>query len=719
MNKSRPGGPTGKRPGPGQRPGGSGYPLELRLRAVEEIIRQGAPYQDVARAYGVGTTTLSAWVRSYRLQGVEGLKAIRVPAQPDQRPKADPRHQAVGALRREHPEYGTRRIRDILARFEALGVSETEVRRILHDEGLLESRPATAPREHPERRFERAEPNQLWQSDIFTFLLRKHQRVYVAVFMDDHSRFIVGHALAHHQKSELVMEAFERGIAAFGAPREILTDQGRQYTAWRGTTEFEQELRREGIRHIKSRPQHPQTLGKVERFWKTLWEEFLSRTVFADFADLERRLSLFIDAYNFQRPHQALGGLVPADRFFRAAPHVREAIEKNIDKNALRLAQQQPVEKPFYLVGRLGDRDLSIAASEDGLRVQMGDETPRTINLRREVNDESKERPARLERTESAARAADAEVAADERAGRDGQEALPSGPVGPERGDARLSGHRGSTDLTRDLLPARDAGAVRHAPGPDAGSREYGGGRAARGPDGSHGDPRQEAREGEAARRAAPAPHEASPEAGTGHDGQGPPNEAGSEIDDHWKRAFGGQEEGRDLDERKPFDPESDWHGRAVIWDRKLAGENAGPPEAPHGQAQEKLRPDPARAAFGERPVRSGPLGDIGRNVGEPGGPQAGPLADSLPDPDAPGPRRDDREPLAGKARAAGEESRDGLFPARERAPLAREPSPPWACRDDRETPRGGEQPPEGRRQADDPDATEADESDHEPRDPR
>src|SRR5688572_11376573 len=92
--------------------------------------------------------------------------------------------------------------------------------------------------------------------------------------MDDHSRFIVSHALAHHQRSELVMEALARGIATYGTPEEILTDQGRQYTAWRGETDFERELRRNGIRHVKSRPQHPQTLGKVERFWKTLWDEF-------------------------------------------------------------------------------------------------------------------------------------------------------------------------------------------------------------------------------------------------------------------------------------------------------------------------------------------------------------------------------------------------------------------------------------------------------------
>ena len=62
---------------------------------------------------------------------------------------------------------------------------------------------------------------------------------------------------------------------------------------------------------MKSRPQHPQTLGKIERFWKTLWEELLSRTVFADFADCARRLGLFIDGYNFQRPHQGLAQACP------------------------------------------------------------------------------------------------------------------------------------------------------------------------------------------------------------------------------------------------------------------------------------------------------------------------------------------------------------------------------------------------------------------------
>jgi hypothetical protein len=94
----------------------------------------------------------------------------------------------------------------------------------VHEEGLIPEGPAeTGPREHPERRFERAAPNQLWQSDIFTFLLRRQERLYVAAFLDDHSRYLVSFALAHHQKSSLVLEAQQR----VGA-RQALRQQSQQ-----------------------------------------------------------------------------------------------------------------------------------------------------------------------------------------------------------------------------------------------------------------------------------------------------------------------------------------------------------------------------------------------------------------------------------------------------------------------------------------------------------
>src|SRR5262245_22274013 len=366
--------------------GGREVPVEMKLRAVQERLR-GTPQRDVAKAFGVSEAAVTKWLSQFRQDGAEGLMGRRG-GQPKRPSRPTPQRERIVELKKSHEDWGTRRIRDVLRRFEALGVSEQQVRKILHEEGLIQAAPVVVDRDHGPRRFERSAPNQLWQSDIFTFLHRRQERLYVCVFMDDHSRFVVGHALAHHQKSVLVMEAFERGVAAFNQPEEVLTDNGRQYTVWRGETEFEIALKRLGIRHIRSRPQHPQTLGKVERFWKTLWDEFLGRTVFAHYVDAQHRLEHFVKHYNFQRPHQALDGAVPADRYFRAAAHVRAEIERQVAANALRLALEQPPRKPFYVVGQLGDQHLSIAAGGTGLEVRVGD-TSQTIPLK-EHDDETR-----------------------------------------------------------------------------------------------------------------------------------------------------------------------------------------------------------------------------------------------------------------------------------------------------------------------------------------
>src|SRR5256712_1493565 len=334
------------------------HSLELKLQVLQQL-NAGAAVSDVCRAFGLAVTTVGLWRRAYAQGGYEALFP-KVPGPAKRQTAADdPRREAVTALKRANPEYGTRRIRDLLKRFEALPISEREVRRMLHEANLLEA-PAKTPRPEPgPRRFERAEPNQLWQSDIFTFLLRRHERVYVCALLDDHSRFIVGWSMARHQKEFLVREALEHAIAKYGVPKEVLTDNGRQYTAWRGTTRFEEELRRPGVRHLKSRPQHPQTLGEVGRFWKTLWDEFLSRTVFASYEDCEKRLGLYVDGYNFQRPHQALSGMTPADRFFRAAAQVRAGGEAQGRANSLRLSHPQPGQNPSYPRRKLGDTRMT------------------------------------------------------------------------------------------------------------------------------------------------------------------------------------------------------------------------------------------------------------------------------------------------------------------------------------------------------------------------
>src|SRR5437763_9865988 len=115
----------------------------------------------------------------YRRLGEKGL-GLEKPG-PKPKPRVpDARRDAVVAMKQAFGHFGARKISDSLKRFEAIGVSETQVRRILHEEGLLPEQQPTVPKgPPPERRFERAEPNQMWQSDIFEFWLRRHQKLYV------------------------------------------------------------------------------------------------------------------------------------------------------------------------------------------------------------------------------------------------------------------------------------------------------------------------------------------------------------------------------------------------------------------------------------------------------------------------------------------------------------------------------------------------------------
>src|SRR5437879_1775988 len=110
-----------------------------------------------------------------------------------------------------------------------------------------------------------------------------------------------------------------------------------------------------------------------------MWRECLESAVFVDLGDAQRRIGLFIDHYNFQRPHQGIGGLVPADRFFGAAPEVLQTLRARVAVNALELARQGLPKAPFYLTGQVGGQPFSVHA--EGERVILTG----TAGERREV----------------------------------------------------------------------------------------------------------------------------------------------------------------------------------------------------------------------------------------------------------------------------------------------------------------------------------------------
>ena len=271
-------------------------------------------------------------------------------------------------LKEAHPEWGCQRISDMLLRGPALPASPSAVAQVLHEAGYASEEVPTRPHEPKVTSFERARPNQLWQTDLFTFILkRQNRRVYLVAFLDDHSRFIVGYGLHASQSTALVLEVLRAAIAGFGTPEEILTDNGTQYVTWRGKSAFTRECEKRGIQQIVASPRRPQTLGKIERFWGTLWRECVETAVFVDLGDARQRIGLFIDHYNFQRPHQGIDGAAPADRFFGAAAEVKRTLAARVAANALELARHGVPKAPFYLTGQVGGQPFSVHA--EGERV--------------------------------------------------------------------------------------------------------------------------------------------------------------------------------------------------------------------------------------------------------------------------------------------------------------------------------------------------------------
>lgn len=340
---------------------------EQRLLLLDTWQRSGLPAADFAALVGVSKFTLFAWKKKFEQEGPAGLmdKPKGTPAG-SRLPELTKR--TILMLKQANPDWGCQKISDMLLRGPALPASASAVAKVLHEAGYTLEEGPTRP--HPQRatRFERAKPNQLWQTDLFTFMLkRQNRRVYLVAFMDDHSRFLVGYGLHASQSSALVIEVLRASLTAYGVPEEVLTDNGSQYVTWRGKSAFSKELEKRGVQQIVAAPRRPQTLGKIERFWGTLWRECIESAVFVDLGEARQRIGLFIDHYNFQRPHQGIDGLVPADRFFGAASEVRRTLEARVQANALELARHGLPKAPFYLTGQAGGQSFSVHA--EGERV--------------------------------------------------------------------------------------------------------------------------------------------------------------------------------------------------------------------------------------------------------------------------------------------------------------------------------------------------------------
>ena len=366
------------------------FTKDEKLKAVRLYLEEGFSMTMVCEEVGVSRSCLGLWLEAYRSSGEAGLEPSK--SGPRKHRLPTPITDKIIELKQENPTFGIKRISQVLRRCFFLPASPETVRQRLHDAELMTERPPRKQRNITRPRFfERATPNQMWQTDIFTFRLGGRY-AYVIAFMDDYSRFIVGADLFRSPTAQAVIEVYRVAAGEFQPPKEMLTDNGRQYTSWRGTSRFEAELQKDRVAHFKSRPQHPMTLGKVERFWSTIWQEFLVRAQFDSFEAARERIKLWIKYYNHKRPNQGIEGLCPADRFFEIQAELRKTIETGIQENLLELALRGKPQAPFYMVGRMDGQSVVLRAEKGKLKLSVSDQQNNEQELTYDLNQNNEQR---------------------------------------------------------------------------------------------------------------------------------------------------------------------------------------------------------------------------------------------------------------------------------------------------------------------------------------
>jgi len=306
--------------------------VEQRYHAVMEVAA-GVAVTQVAARYGVSRQSVHAWVRKYEELGLPGL------ADRSHRPLSCP-HRIAGEveavvceLRRRHPGWGPRRLVHELERRGISPVpSRATVYRVLVRNGLVE--PGTRRRRRSDyRRWERSAAMELWQMDIVGgVLLAGGGECKMVTGIDDHSRFMVIAKVVERATARAVCLAFGEALLRFGVPEEVLTDNGKQFTARFGSgrpgeTMFDRICRENGIAHRLTKPRSPTTTGKIERFHQTLRRELLDGCApFADPAAAQAAVDVWLEDYNRMRPHQSLDMAVPASRFVPRPRAEQEAL---------------------------------------------------------------------------------------------------------------------------------------------------------------------------------------------------------------------------------------------------------------------------------------------------------------------------------------------------------------------------------------------------------
>jgi transposase InsO family protein len=348
--------------------------MEMATYLVTAVLTEGRPVREVARDHGVSKTWVYELVARYKENGEAGLVAR------SKRPRSSPTkisgyfEDEIVRVRKELVDRGldagAETIRYHLGRKHKRAVpSVSTIWRVLKARGFVTPEPHKRPKSSYIR-FSADLPNECWQMDVTHVVLAGGDEVEVLNVIDDHSRLCVASVARRITKAIDVVTTFHEAAGRYGYPQSVLSDNGAIFTAEarNGVCVMESELLALGISFKHSRPYHPETCGKVERFHQTLKKYLAARRRPRTVRALQALLDEFVEYYNLFRPHRSIGRRTPIQAF-RARTKAKPKLRPLVVPQHMRVRQDRVNSGNITLRYRSRLYHIAVGRKHSGTRV--------------------------------------------------------------------------------------------------------------------------------------------------------------------------------------------------------------------------------------------------------------------------------------------------------------------------------------------------------------
>lgn len=263
----------------------------------------------------ISKRTFYNWYGRYKEEGYDGLAPrSRISSSQWNRIPDEIRNQVV-ELALNVPELSPRELAHSFTDRKGYFISESSVYRILKARGLITSPAYIVMQAADEFKDKTTRPNQMWQTDFTYFKIIGWGWYYLSTILDDYSRYIIHWELCSTMKTEDVTRSIERALNKTGLKKEqkpkLLSDNGSCYIS----SELSEYMENKNMKHVRGKPNHPQTQGKIERYHRSMKNVVKLENYYLP-GELELKLEEFVKYYNNERYHESLQNLTPADVYF-------------------------------------------------------------------------------------------------------------------------------------------------------------------------------------------------------------------------------------------------------------------------------------------------------------------------------------------------------------------------------------------------------------------